>query len=114
MKEQVTWIKGRHSLKFGMDYLRGIYRRLDYNGAYGTVSFSSAGTGNPTVGASGSDWASFLLGVASGGGFRFPCYTAFFCAYFCWAVLDDFKFDLDSPFNLRLPPSIPLPTPQTL
>ena len=45
-KEQVAWLKGKHNFKFGMEYLKGIYRRLDYNGAYGTVSFSSAGTGS--------------------------------------------------------------------
>src|SRR2546425_9235480 len=55
-KEQVAWLKGKHNFKFGMEYLKGIYRRLDYNGAYGTVSFSSAGTGNPNVANSGSDW----------------------------------------------------------
>ena len=46
IKEQVAWIKGRHSVKFGMEYLTGIYRRLDNNNTWGNVSFSAAGTGN--------------------------------------------------------------------
>src|SRR5205814_1721943 len=75
IKEQLAWLKGSHSIKFGMEYLKGQYRRLDYNGAYGTVSYSPAGTGNPNVANSGAEWASFLLGVASGGSFRFPSDT---------------------------------------
>jgi hypothetical protein len=109
IKEQVSWIKGRHSLKFGMDYLKGIYRRLDNNGSYGTVSFSGAGTGNPTVGTSGSDWASFLLGLASGGGFRYPDDTAFFWPYYAWYVQDDFKVNQKLTLNIGLRYEIPVP-----
>ena len=108
-KEQVSWIRGRHSVKFGMDYLKGIYRRLDYNGAYGTVSFSGAGTGNPNVANSGSDWASFLLGVASGGGFRYPDDTAFFWPYYAWYVQDDFKVNQKLTLNIGLRYEIPVP-----
>src|SRR5262249_56463664 len=88
IKEQVAWLRGKHSFKFGMEYLKGLYRRLDYNGAYGTVGFSTAGTGNPNVANSGSDLASFLLGVASGGGFRFRSATSLFCASHALFVSD--------------------------
>ncbi|MDQ6701221.1 MAG: TonB-dependent receptor [Acidobacteriota bacterium] len=108
-KEQLAWIKGKQTLKFGMDYLRGIYRRLDYNGAYGTVNFSAAGTGNPNVANSGSDWASFLLGVASGGGFRYPDDTAFFWPYYAWYVQDDVKVNRKFTLNIGLRYEIPVP-----
>jgi hypothetical protein len=109
IKEQVAWLKGKHSVKFGMEYLKGIYRRLDYNGAYGTVSFSGAGTGNPNVANSGSDWASFLLGVASGGGFRYPDDTAFFWPYYAWYVQDDFKVSPKFTLNVGLRYELPVP-----
>ena len=109
IKEQLAWLHGKHTLKFGMEYLRGIYRRLDYNGAYGTSSFSAAGTGNPNVANSGSDWASFLLGVASGGGFRYPDDTAFHWPYYAWYAQDDFKFSRKLTLNIGLRYEIPVP-----
>ena len=108
-KEQLVWVKGRQNLKFGFNYLRGIYRRLDYNGAYGTASFSAAGTGNPNVATSGSDWASFLLGTASGGGFRYPDDTAFHWPYYAWYVQDDFKVNRKFTLNIGLRYEIPVP-----
>jgi len=109
IKEQVAWLKGRHSVKFGFDYLRGIYRRLDFNGAYGTVSFNAAGTGNPNVANSGSDWASMLLGLASGGGFRYPSDTAFFWPYYAWYVHDTFKVTRKFTLDIGLRYEIPIP-----
>ncbi len=107
-KEQITWVKGSQTLKFGFNYLRGIYRRLDYNGAYGTASFSAAGTGNPNIATSGSDFASFLLGVASGGGFRYPDDTAFHWPYYAWYVQDDFKVNKKFTLNIGLRYEIPV------
>ncbi len=109
IKEQVAWLKGKHSFKFGMEYLRGIYRRLDFNNAYGSVSFSAAGTGNPNVANSGSDWASFLLGVASGGGFRYPGDTSFQWPYYAWYAQDDLKVTRKLTLSLGLRYEIPVP-----
>ena len=109
IKEQMTWLQGKHSVKFGMEYLRGIYRRLDFNGAYGTSSFSAAGTASPAVANSGSDWASFLLGTASGGGFRYPGDTAFFWPYYAWYVQDDFKITKRLTISAGLRYELPIP-----
>ena len=109
IKEQISWLKGRHSMKFGFEYLRGIYRRLDFNGAFGTVSYSAAGTGNPNVAISGSDWASFLLGTASGGGFRYPGDTAFQWPYYAWFAQDDFKVSKKLTINIGLRYELPIP-----
>jgi len=109
IKEQLAWIHGSHTVKFGMEYLRGIYRRLDFNNAYGTVNFNAAGTGSPNVANSGSDFASFLLGVASGGGFRYPGDTAFQWPYYAWFVQDDWKVNRKFTANLGLRYELPIP-----
>jgi len=108
IKEQIAWLKGSHTVKFGMEYLKGQYRRLDYNGAFGTVSFSAAGTGNPNLANSGSDWASFVLGVASGGSFRFPSDTTFFWPYYAWFVQDDWKVTRRFTLNFGLRYELPV------
>src|ERR1041384_5946809 len=109
LKEQIAWIKGRHSIKFGMEYLAGIYRRIDNNNTWGNVSFSSAGTGNQNIANTGNDFASFLLGVASGGGFRYPDDTAFHWPYYAWFAQDDFKLSQKLTLNIGLRYEIPVP-----
>jgi len=109
IKEQVAWNKGRHNVKFGFEYLTGIYRRLDNNNTWGSVSFSGAGTGNTSVANSGNDFASFLLGVASGGSFRYPDDTAFHYPYYAWYVQDDFKVTPKLTVNIGLRYEIPGP-----
>ncbi len=110
-KEQLAWIKGRHSLKFGFSYLKGMYRRLDYNDAFGVVNYSGSATSNTSVygGQQGSAWAAFLLGVSSGGDFRYPGDTAFFWPYYAWYVQDDFKVSKKLTLNVGLRYEIPVP-----
>ena len=109
IKEQVAWNKGSHSFKFGMEYLAGIYRRISNNNTWGTVSFSSAATGNTSVANSGNDFAAFLLGTASGGSFRYPDDTAFRWPYYAWYVQDDYKVTRKLTVNLGLRYEIPVP-----
>jgi len=109
IKEQVAWIKGSHSVKFGMEYLAGIYRRISNNNTWGTVNFSAAGTGNQSVANSGNDFASFLLGAASGGGFRYPDDTAFRWPYYAWYIQDDYKVTRKFTLNFGLRYEIPVP-----
>lgn len=109
IKEQVAWIRGRHSFKFGMEYLAGIYRRIDNNNTWGSVSFSASGTGNPNIANSGSDLASFLLGASSGGSFRYPGDTAFQWPYYAWYAQDDFKVTPKLTVNVGLRYEIPVP-----
>ncbi len=110
IKEQVAWLRGRHTLKFGFDYLKGLYRRLDYNDATGTVGFSSAATGNPGIsGQTGSDWASFLLGLSSSGVFRYPADIGFFFPYYAWYVQDDFKVTSKLTLNIGLRYDLSIP-----
>ena len=64
-QEQVSWFKGRHSLKFGGKLLRSEYD--DFNASrslFGNVSFSNKFTGNP--------YADFLLGIPTTAARAFP------------------------------------------
>jgi hypothetical protein len=108
VNEQLAWIKGRHNIKFGMEYARPDYRRVDTNYVTGRVSFSAAATQNPGVpGQSGSAWASSLLGLSSGGSFAYGGDFDFVMPYFAWYVQDDFKVNSRLTLNLGLRYDLP-------
>ena len=57
----------------------------------------------------GSDFASFVLGVASGGGFRYPSDTTFQWPYYAWFIQDDFKVNNKLTINIGLRYELPIP-----
>lgn len=68
-----TWIKGGHTLKFGLDARR--YQRAAFNGinARGNFSFTGALTQNPAEpGGTGAGLADFLLGLPNSATRNFP------------------------------------------
>src|SRR5215831_13728605 len=110
LKEQVAWLKNRHSLKFGFDYVKILYRRLDCNDCPGHMLFSNIATSNPGVsGTSGSDWASFLLGLSSYGQFAYSGDFTYYAPYYAWYVQDDFKVSKRLTLNIGLRYEIPVP-----
>jgi hypothetical protein len=62
LNEKLTWVKGRHGLKFGGQFLRYVQRRYyaGNNGALGTFSYAGTFSGVP--------FADFLLDQVSGKG----------------------------------------------
>lgn len=110
VNEQVAWIKGAHSLKFGFTYLRADYQRLDCNTCTGDVSFSALTTGLPSsTGQTGSTYASFLLGLPSSGAYHFPGDFSFGQPYYAWYVQDDWKVSRRLTVNLGLRYELPYP-----
>ena len=108
VSEQFAWIKGRHSVKFGFDYVRPDYRRIDSNYITGHVGFSSAATGNPGVnGTTGSTWASSLLGLASSGLFAYGGDFDFVMPSYAWYIQDDFKVSKKLTLNIGLRYDLP-------
>ena len=100
---QLSWVKGRHNLKFGGSYMNISYRRIDCNNCAGSLSYSTAGTGNPSVGGqNGIGFASFLLGLPSGGSFNFGADIDFRYKYYAGYIQDDFKVTKKLSLNLGL------------
>ncbi len=69
--ENLTWIKGRHSLKFGAIYILETQSVADGRTAQGMFTFTNLQTSQPNAGSNLSRWgsatASFVLGAVSAG-----------------------------------------------
>ena len=63
----LSWMKGRHSFKFGAEFLQQIMTNVASTGTAGTYNFRDLGTNAPTVTGSGAGYASFLLGDVNDG-----------------------------------------------
>ncbi len=62
--ENLTWIRGRHSMKFGTEIRREQFTIFQPASARGDMSFGSEFTDNPSAQGTGGDaFASFLLGL---------------------------------------------------
>lgn len=103
ISDNLTWIKGRHNVKFGGTYMALSYGRKDCNSCGGSIGYSSAATGNPTVsGQNGIGYAAFLLGLPSGGNFNFGADIKYLYKYYAGFVQDDFKLNKKLTLNLGL------------
>jgi len=106
--EQLTWLHGRHNVKFGFQFMRVNYRRIDCNSCAGQVNFAAATTGIPSIANSGIPYAGFLLGLASGGNFNYGADIDFIYKYYSWYVQDDFKITNKLTLNAGLRYELPL------
>jgi hypothetical protein len=62
--ENLTWIRGRHSMKYGTEIRREQFTIFQPAASRGTMGFGSEFTDNPAAPGSGGDaFASFLLGI---------------------------------------------------
>ena len=103
ISDQISWVKGRHNIKFGFTYMNVSYRRIDCNNCAGSINYAAAGTGNPSVsGQNGISFASFLLGLPSGGGFNFGADIDYRYKYYAGYIQDDFKLNNKLTLNLGL------------
>jgi hypothetical protein len=100
--DTLTWIKGKHSVKFGASYLRGADNNISTGNSAGYFNFLNDETaipGQQTV--TGIAMASFLLGRADEGRtyvFRAPAYSR--TTYAGIFAQDDFKFSKKLTLNL--------------
>lgn len=115
----LTWIKGRHSIKMGYEYR---LHQFNFHGwaasTGGSFNFSRLGTGGydaagNSLSATGDPYASFLLGQVQTANYQIPVFTTWNGGYHAAYVNDDFKatskltltmglrFDYQVPFNER-------------
>ena len=107
--DSLTWLKGRHTVKMGFEFVRSTYSRQDCNGCAGSAGFGSGATGNPNVsGTTGFDYASFLLGTASGGSFNYGAKINYIFPYYAGFVQDDIRLSSRLTLNVGLRYDLPI------
>jgi hypothetical protein len=103
--DDVTWIKGAHTVKFGGQFQINHYNGLGRQCEAGCVGFSYTETGvpgltDPTQG--GNAFASFLLGYADSGQIDTPRFIGQQFSYFAGFVQDDWHVTRKLVLNLGL------------
>lgn len=93
LNESITWVKNNHSFKFGYSYQMMFLNTNNRNNAAGTFGFDRLSTAVPgdNTGASGSAFASFVLGEVYSGGFTVPNTQMLRFPYHAFFVQDDWK-----------------------
>ena len=111
-QDHVSWFRGRHNLKFGLDFTRVEYDSLSANAnLFGNVTFSNRFTSLNEAGAvGGHPYADFLLGIPSTVSRAFPPveFDANRWQYDMF-VVDDFKVSRTLTLNLGLRYELHLP-----
>lgn len=99
--DTLTWIKGRHSVKFGVDYRTNTLNARNTSGP-GTFTFSGALTGLPGFNYTGHPFASALLGQVANASVVVDTPVGSQFRSWAWFVQDDFKATNRLTLNLGL------------
>ncbi len=107
--ENMTWVHGSHSTKFGGEFRIDTFNNLANNGATGSYTFAGAQTALPYLqtttiggGSIGSNYASFLLGLVSSASINNPTAVGFRRSTWAAFVQDDWKLRPGLTLNLGL------------
>ena len=114
VNDSLSWAKNNHNLKFGFEFLRADYQRIDCNTCTGQVNFSDNTTGLPGASVTtGASYASFLLGQSSGGNYNTSGNFSFGESYYAFYVQDDWKVNSKLTVNMGLRYEIPYSKTET-
>ena len=103
LSENLTWVKGRHTLKFGTEIRREEFTIFQPASPRGNLSFSSTLTDNPAaLGTGGTGFASFLVGLTDGGGINNLHNVDYFRNTYAFYGQDDWKVTPSLVLNLGL------------
>lgn len=115
ISDSVSWVRGRNSFKFGVDFRYQQYSTIDYN--QDTLNFyrdQTAGVSNSCCG-SGNPFASFLLGeVGNGSQAVFNDHPRWNSHYVAGYVEDDIKFSSNLTVNLGVRYDVDAPRHEAL
>ncbi len=99
--DNLDWIRGNHSFKAGYQYEWTPYQAIGLQNVSGAVSFSASHTNNPQATAdTGLQFASFMLGAASGSTVTTPRFFNLMWNYNAWFFQDDWRISPKLTLNL--------------
>src|SRR5271165_4532647 len=103
VSENLTWVRGRHTLKFGTEIRREEFTIFQPAAARGTLGFDSTLTDNAGYpGSGGTGFASFLVGLTNGGSINNLHNVDYFRNTFAFYAQDDWKVTPTVVLNLGL------------
>src|SRR5271165_6711500 len=103
LSENLTWVRGRHTLKFGTEIRREEFTIFQPAAARGTLNFDPTLTDNPAdIGSGGTGFASFMAGLTSGGSINNLHNVDYFRNTFAFYAQDDWKVTPTVILNLGL------------
>jgi hypothetical protein len=115
--DDLTWVRGRHTLKFGGMHQKNYYSGFGEQGISGGVTFSPIETGAPGVtnfaAGGGSSFASLLLGLVDNGRTETFRFIAQQFRYYAAYAQDDFRVSNRLTLNLGLRWETTLPPIET-
>ena len=105
LSDNLTWVKGAHSLKFGTEIRREEFTIFQPDAARGTLDFNSTLTdnpGSPNAGTGGLGFASFMAGLADGGSINNLHNVDYFRQTYSFYTQDDWKVSSRLTMNVGL------------
>jgi hypothetical protein len=102
LANSISWTKGKHYLKFGIDLRGNQQNNRPQGNLSGTFNFTAAQTGIPGVNFVGHAFASFLLGGVQSASLGVPLVSGGRTYYYAGFVHDDFKVSRRLTLNLGL------------
>jgi Carboxypeptidase regulatory-like domain/TonB dependent receptor len=103
LAENLTWVKGQHTLKFGTEIRREEFTIFQPASPRGNLDFSPQFTDNPAApGSGGSGFASFMAGLTDGGSINNLHNVDYFRPIYAFYGQDDWKISSHLTLNLGL------------
>ncbi|MBI3477707.1 MAG: TonB-dependent receptor [Acidobacteria bacterium] len=103
LSENMTWLRGRHTWKYGTEIRREEFTIFQPAAARGFLGFDNTLTDNPAaIGNGGSGFASFMAGLTNGGGINNLHNVDYFRNTYAFYAQDDWKVTPNLVLNIGL------------
>ena len=110
VSENLTWVKGRHTTKYGTEIRREEFTIFQPAAPRGTLDFNNTLTDNPSApGTGGTGFASFLVGLSDGGSINNLHNVDYFRTTYAFYAQDDWRAAPNLTLNIGLRYEVFLP-----